>query len=266
MNVVLTVGHSRSVPGEVLAELLHQEGVEVSCILVASVFSLKRFRAQLRQKTFSSLIRKVWASFSNVADPNDLGQSDPVFAFARNRSISIVGLRKWCRKHNVKLMTVNDLNCKKSVEQLRAISTDLVVYCGGGILRKDFISASRYVLNAHAGPLPEIRGMCAAEWTFLLEQRSEISIHLIDQGIDTGPVIKSFQYDPKQVSSVSQLRSLCVVRGIEGLVEVIATRSYKNNSSCSYMPSVQVPQCFSLAPILEAVLQKKVSDLSHTRI
>jgi len=260
MKVILTVGHSRSIPGEVLAEMLHREGVEVSCILVASLFSLRRIRTQLRQKTFSSLIRKICSSFSYIPDQNNSNESDPVVALARNHSIGIVGLRRWCRERRVKLIPVNNLNCKQSIDQLKFINPDLVVYCGGGILRENFISASRFVLNAHAGPLPEIRGMNAAEWSFLLNERPEVSIHLIDQGIDTGPLVKAFPYDPNQVSSVNQLRSLCVARGIEGLLEVITTGIYKNNLCCSDVSPRQNPQCFLLAPILEAVLQKKLQS------
>ena len=151
------------------------------------------------------------------------------------------------------------LNCDKSYSFVQSMSPDLVVYCGGGILKKSFIESSPVILNAHAGSLPEVRGMNAAEWTALLSKKSEITIHQIDSGIDTGPIYAHFTYDISAVSSVEGLRALAVVTGILGLVCVI--KEFGSYSSRTIKQSnLSFPQYFRMAPILLSFLQSKLKE------
>jgi methionyl-tRNA formyltransferase len=45
------------------------------------------------------------------------------------------------------------------------------------------------VLNAHGGPLPAFRGMNAAEWALFHGIRPSVTVHWMDEGIDTGPIL-----------------------------------------------------------------------------
>jgi len=58
------------------------------------------------------------------------------------------------------------------------------------ILPSDFFSKFRYCINIHPSPLPKYRGPNPIIWG-LLDKSSEfgISLHLIDEGIDTGDII-----------------------------------------------------------------------------
>jgi methionyl-tRNA formyltransferase len=125
----------------------------------------------------------------------------------------------------------------------------VVAYCGGGILRPPFLSEAKYVINAHAGPLPEVRGMNAAEWALLLGLPAEVSIHQIDAGIDTGPVIARVAYDRSASRSVESLRERAVLAGAVGLVDAIVSREFEIPVDSHGVPPLG-RQCFIMAPVL----------------
>ena len=166
-------------------------------------------------------------------------------------------MRGWCKGHESFLSLVSDLNSNQSCKLVKLISPDLIVYCGGGILKQSFIKSSPVILNAHAGPLPEVRGMNAAEWSALMSKKSEITIHQIDPGIDTGSIYARFSYDISTISSVEGLRALAVVTGINGLVSVIKDFDIYSSRIIN-QPTLSYPQYFRMAPILLDILQSRL--------
>lgn len=68
------------------------------------------------------------------------------------------------------------------------------------ILDKNVIaSARRPILNLHISYLPYNRGMHPNFWSFFDGTPSGVSIHEIDEGIDTGPILlqKEMRFQPK---------------------------------------------------------------------
>jgi methionyl-tRNA formyltransferase len=76
------------------------------------------------------------------------------------------------------------------IQFLDAKKYDLGIQGGTGILKSNVISRFRMgILNFHPGDLPTYRGNSAPEWQ-LSEKKATISTcHLIDEGIDSGPII-----------------------------------------------------------------------------
>ena len=118
----------------------------------------------------------------------------------------------------------NDQHSPDSVSRLREWSPDLIVFTGGSILRKPVLELPRLgILNVHLGLLPEIRGMSSPEWSLLTAVPVGITIHFIDAGIDTGPVLERYELpDPAQCASLTDLRNRLVALGIEKMGDVVA--------------------------------------------
>lgn len=59
------------------------------------------------------------------------------------------------------------------------------------ILRSEFLSHyPERVINAHLAPLPEYRGRAPLNWAIINgERETAVTVHFIDEGIDTGPII-----------------------------------------------------------------------------
>lgn len=246
VRVVITAGHNRSAPSEALAEILHREGAIIAGVVMVSVMNPGRIRDLVRQRGIDGLVRRLTGGRSGAAHRD---HRSPIARSLASHGIRTVGLRRWCRSRGVQLKVVPDLNAASAVRFIRDAGADVVAYTGGGILRAPFIEAAGRVINAHAGPLPEIRGMNAAEWSALLGCRSEVTVHFIDRGIDTGAAIRACPYDRSRCATVDELRESAVAAGIDGLRTVIMAREFERAATAvgSAKPH---RQCFIMAPAL----------------
>lgn len=85
--------------------------------------------------------------------------------------------------------TVNDA---KVVEALRADPPDVVVVNGTRIIRTHVLDAiDAPFINVHAGITPQYRGVHGGYWALYSGdgQNFGSTIHLVDKGVDTGPVL-----------------------------------------------------------------------------
>jgi hypothetical protein len=58
------------------------------------------------------------------------------------------------------------------------------------------------VLNAHGGLLPKYRGMNASIWSRLAGDPLGVTVHIVDAGVDTGPILAQARVsDPSQIES-----------------------------------------------------------------
>jgi hypothetical protein len=91
---------------------------------------------------------------------------------------------------------------------IREAAIDVVIQGGVGILKPDMISVpTRGFVNVHPGRLPEYRGNACPEWAVLNGDEVWATAHLIDAGIDTGPVICMRRYDFDDDWSYEEFRS-----------------------------------------------------------
>src|SRR6202011_2340827 len=75
---------------------------------------------------------------------------------------------------------------------LEKIQPDIIVRVSGGLLRRHIFSQARLAtLNIHHGQAPLIRGLSIIAWGILENRREWIgtTIHVIDEGVDTGTVL-----------------------------------------------------------------------------
>jgi folate-dependent phosphoribosylglycinamide formyltransferase PurN len=135
------------------------------------------------------------------------------------RSLQEVG-----RKYHFPVQSCDDQNSPLAVAQLQRWSPDVAIFTGGNILREPVLKAPRLgVLNAHLALLPEIRGMSSPEWSLLNGVPLGITIHFMDSGIDTGPILLRREFTGFVGSdSFSDLRNRMIANGIELIAEVIA--------------------------------------------
>ncbi len=98
-----------------------------------------------------------------------------------------------------RVTSVNDDSC---LELLKSIDPQLVVVNGTRIISKQVLECvgARFI-NIHAGITPKYRGVHGAYWALLNndEKNCGVTIHLVDEGIDTGGVIaqKAVTVSPK---------------------------------------------------------------------
>jgi folate-dependent phosphoribosylglycinamide formyltransferase PurN len=132
-------------------------------------------------------------------------------------------LREVAAAYRFPIVTCNDQNAPGSIARLKEWSPDLIIFTGGNILRKPLLAVPRLgVLNVHLGLLPEIRGMSSPEWSLLKHIPVGITIHYMDAGIDTGPILQRYEFPgTAQCESLGNLRNRLIAFGVEKAAEVV---------------------------------------------
>jgi folate-dependent phosphoribosylglycinamide formyltransferase PurN len=132
-------------------------------------------------------------------------------------------LREVATLYDFPVNVCRDQNSPDSIALLREWSPDLIIFTGGNILRKKMLELPRLgILNVHLGLLPKVRGMSSPEWSLLQGVPLGITFHYMDAGIDTGPILRRYEFpDATRCESLSDLRNRLVAFGIEKLREVI---------------------------------------------
>jgi methionyl-tRNA formyltransferase len=96
-------------------------------------------------------------------------------------------------KHGIRYEKVSDLNGPESREIISSAKPDLTVLGGTrNIIKKYIFSIPPWgTLCSHPGLLPEVRGAASPAWSIYHDIKVGCSCVIIDEGIDTGPVIKT---------------------------------------------------------------------------
>lgn len=96
------------------------------------------------------------------------------------------------RDAGIPILHQPNVNAPESLERIKAYSADLLVSMSyDQIIRKALLDAAPLgFVNCHAGKLPFYRGRNILNWALINgEKEFGITVHFIDEGIDTGPII-----------------------------------------------------------------------------
>lgn len=83
------------------------------------------------------------------------------------------------------------INDPETIKQIKALEPDLLVsVMFGYILKKEILSAAKYgAVNLHPAYLPFNRGAHPNVWSIIEETPAGVTLHTIDEGIDTGKIL-----------------------------------------------------------------------------
>lgn len=262
-NVVITAGYKQSLHSLALAHSLIQNGIKIRGIIVVKTFQVKRIRFYIKQyglrtvkEKFLSLILK--RSGSGLSDETRF-----IKEYIAEKKCKAGDLFDFAQRHQIPVKQVNSLNHNDSLKFLKERNPEAVVYSGGGILKKAFISlASVGVFNAHSGLLPYFRGMNVIEWSLLYGIKPYTTVHFIESGIDTGQIIFKKPLPLEGLKNLSEYRGMGTRNEIESLVEVL-TNYDKYNGSLIGQSREDGKQFFVIHPFLrkrvEGIIKNKLS-------
>lgn len=258
MRIVITCGYPTSLHAIALIEMAKRQGHTVLCCLAASLFNWKRIHRELRQNGFGYLRAKIQNRL--VVKPHHPDpELDDIKGFLASNKIGFTGVREACQSVGAGFMIVPDLNHGKVLTYLDRVQPDLIIYAGGGILRRQFLAIPKIgTLNAHSGPLPHFRGMNAVEWTVFYGINPMITIHFIDPGIDTGPILERVPVKMDEGDTLAKVRGKTIVLGVQSILKTLPILESGN-----YQPVIQDPkggrQFFRMAPELAALVEMKLA-------
>lgn len=93
------------------------------------------------------------------------------------------------------------------LSRLREIGPDVIIHQSQCIIRKELIDLPRIgVINRHNALLPKNRGRLTPFWVlYRKEKMTGVSIHLVNEGIDAGPVIVQEKFEVAEGETFSSL-------------------------------------------------------------
>ena len=107
-------------------------------------------------------------------------------------------LKDYARKFSIDYLVPKNINDQNFIDKISLYRCDLFVSMSfNQIFKKQIIGLTNEgIINCHAGKLPYYRGRNVLNWVLINdEQEFGITVHFVDEGIDTGDIIlqKTFQ-------------------------------------------------------------------------
>jgi methionyl-tRNA formyltransferase len=115
-------------------------------------------------------------------------------------------------------VTVDNINDQRSIEFIQRHAPDALAVCGTTIIRPEVFSiASRGAINIHTGITPEYRSAEPIFWALFHGEPHKVgvTIHCIDRGVDTGPIIHQATVPVYAQDSLDSIYFRCIRRGAE---------------------------------------------------
>ncbi|MDC1286624.1 formyltransferase family protein [Gammaproteobacteria bacterium] len=218
--ILYSAGHLGS--ALIMNRLVDMSEIEVVGVVKAQPLSLSRQgRSQVKRHLqqvgwrfawllfFQRVIQGIGYALSMVL-PARVGRLLPAWKIAGER--------------NIPLFETRDINASASIEFLRQCQPDLLVSAYfSQILKTEVLQVARFgVLNIHPGWLPTYRGAMAYFWVLHNgSERGGVSVHWIDEGIDTGEILERRSFPIAEHATQETILMLTAVIGARLLRRVI---------------------------------------------
>ena len=225
--------------GDRLTYVVQQRGHKVAAIIVEPVASGKFLNDLDRKFGASMLLRKMargglnWLQARKTGPPDAALKPPPVYAVPSHNSAECAAL-------------------------LRLLAPDVIFLRGCGIIRPEIIGIAKTgVLNAHYGELPKYRGVYATEWAILHGDQPVVTMHFVDQHVDSGDILASRPVPLRAGATLASLRDDSSRVGGELLADVL-----DNLEQGVIRPRKQATdegtQYFSMHPRIHAVAERRL--------
>ncbi len=101
------------------------------------------------------------------------------------------GLKTIADKYNIPVDYTDNPNSKQYLDKLKKSEPDVLINQSQFIIKKELLDIPKIgVLNRHNALLPKNRGRLTPFWVlYNKENETGVSIHFVDEGIDSGPII-----------------------------------------------------------------------------
>jgi hypothetical protein len=259
-RILILAGHRKSFVSTLIICCLTKrvDSVEIVGVICPSEFNFKRIRAWYNRfglAMFARVFAEIGLTRNRKSKINE--EYELFYDLFSKLGMKRKSLSKLCSMLNIPLHIVKNINAPEAVGLVADLNPDYTIYSGAGILKRPIIHAANKVLNIHCGPLPLIRGMNAVEWTLFLGLTPEVTLHYIDEGIDTGKIIATRKYRVVDYESLEKIRSRSIVTGINLLIDVLNNfQSYDAKEN----PINKGKQYFSMCEVLKDQLRKWINQ------
>ena len=175
---------------------------------------------------FSVPVLKMLIENTNVL----LVVTQPDKIVGKDKTVSFNPIKKLALEENIPVF--QPMRIRKDFEKLKNLDIDLIVTCAyGQIIPKEVLDMPKYgCINVHASILPKYRGSAPIQWClFNNDDVTGVTIMYMDEGMDTGDIIKIKEIPILDSDNVGTLHDKLSKLGCDLLLEVLPTIFNKTN-------------------------------------
>jgi folate-dependent phosphoribosylglycinamide formyltransferase PurN len=182
-------------------EVIGRRDKDIVGVAVASGDRLKLFKNRSKTKyVFSLLLIMGIFNFTKNSATTVFFKIRNIFS-KKLKFIESPSILTYARKKDLKTYNIDSPNNTSFLEELKKIQPDVIINQSQHILKNDFLSIPKIgVINRHNALLPRNRGRLTPFWVLYNEEKETgVSIHFIDEEIDSGDIIvqERFEILPK---------------------------------------------------------------------
>lgn len=124
-----------------------------------------------------------------------------------------------CKSNDIPVLFLEDVNTNESIAELKRYDANLYVSMSfNQILKKPILDAGIDFINCHAGLLPNYRGRNVLNWALINNEKEfGVTVHYVDEGIDTGDIILQKRISIAEEDQYSDLLS----KAVSGCAEIL---------------------------------------------
>lgn len=133
-------------------------------------------------------------------------------------------LKRFSEKYNIDYIFPANINSIEFIKIVKSYDCDLFVSMSfNQIFRSSIINTPRLgIINCHAGKLPFYRGRNILNWALINDEKEfGITVHYVDEGIDTGDIIKQRCFEIKDDYDYNKLLQIAYVECAQILFDTI---------------------------------------------
>jgi methionyl-tRNA formyltransferase len=184
MRVIILTSTSCGTASRCLPELVASDKIEVICVVWAeggvSSSAFKWYKFKLKKVLKIGLM----GALNGI-------RIRPWFQGGPTEHIEVL-----CNKFSIPLHRLGVLNSERTVEIFKEANADLGLSLGNGYISRRIFSIPRFgMINMHGERLPQYQNAQSVIWPiYNMERTTGLTIHQIDDKIDTGPILYQEEY------------------------------------------------------------------------
>jgi folate-dependent phosphoribosylglycinamide formyltransferase PurN len=253
MNIVVITNHDSLYGRKILAGLKRAK-IRASAVVIHQPFSYNvgLFRSVARRVGFLDASKHAFRRLAeDFTRRRELKEKDPDVLNSMDDLA-----------HEV--VDVPGTNASETQDALRKLGCDLLLLGQCGIIRRALLSIPKLgTLNAHPGCLPWYRGLDSCKWAILENRwdRIGITVHLVDEGVDTGPIVVRQTYKVTRAIDCERLEWLLFEKCAELLIDVVHLINV--GSTLNLLPQTEGKQYFKMHSGLLTIVNRILAGRSH---
>ena len=187
-----------------LLEMCRRDGQEVVGVIIRKTLTLGRLKEEMRfglvaflKKIVTKILQRYLGS---VEVQSGWGK------FLKQNSIPRRSITSACKEYNIPIFKTACLNSAETSLFVKTLTPTLAIFGGGGVIRSELLNCVP-IVNCHMGLLPKYRGNYPWIWALINKEYDQIglSIHLMEERLDLGPILKNIPLKITKNQSLFQL-------------------------------------------------------------